>query len=289
MRFRESTLGRAIHWLPGGGQILELGRKTVGVYYRLRAREKRRQESLAVKRNSRQAFRRTGIEYRPLLGSWKLYRDGELDAWFTARFPDGEEMKIHLTQERGYQDLDGMAHVALYEKFVSDILPRSGFRADNASRILDCACGSGYGSNYIQEKLGCPVIGVDLDGEVIRYAQKRYTPENPSLTYAQADITDLHLLESGSIRSIVSIETIEHLPDPERAVVEFRRILAPAGILFVSTPDASYRPGTLITKFHMREFSRAEFEGLLRHEFPSVEITNYRQDPDLYLLAVCRA
>lgn len=171
---------------------------------------------------------------------------------------------------------------------MAEILSRSGHHPDGADRILDCACGTGYGSNYVQQKLRCSVTGVDLSSDVIQYARKRYASSNPSLSYAQADATKLPFLESGSVLAIVSIETIEHVPDAEAALAEFRRVLKPGGILFVSTPDATGRPGTLRSEFHVREYSRAEYETLLKSRFQSVEITKYNDGYDDFLVATCR-
>jgi SAM-dependent methyltransferase len=40
--------------------------------------------------------------------------------------------------------------------------------------------------------------------------------------------------------AIVSLETLEHLQDPARAVAEFRRVLKPHGVLVGSVPTASF-------------------------------------------------
>jgi len=285
MRFRETTLGRTIHRLPGGEHLLGFGRKLVSPYWGLQSFKSKRRTMLTLKRNVREACSRTGIKYTPLWGFWPLYLEHPPEMWFTARFSDGEKLKIHLTYERGYQDIDGMAHLPLYNQFVSQILPRSGLHPTQSRRILDCACGSGYGSNFIQGELRCQVVGVDLDPEVVKYAEKRYAFNNSLLSYRQADATDLVFLDSGSFVAIVSIETIEHIPDDAKVVAEFRRILQPGGILFISTPNATLRPGTVISEFHVREYSRKEFEDLLTGKFDSVDIIEQAG----YLLATCRA
>ena len=285
MRFRETTLGRTIHRLPGGEHLLGIGRKLVSRYWPLQSLKSKRRRMLTLKRNVRDAYLRTRIKYTPLSGVWPLCLEYPPEMWFKARFPDGEKLNVHLTYERGYEDIDGMAHVPLYREFVSQILPRYGLYPGQTGRILDCACGSGYGSNFIQGELGCQVVGVDLDPEVVKYAEKRYTRNNPLLRYSQADATDLDFLETGSSLAIVSIETIEHIPDDAKVVAEFHRILQPGGILFISTPNATLRPGSMISEFHIREYSRKEFEDLLRGVFNSVDIIEQGD----YLLATCQA
>jgi hypothetical protein len=61
-----------------------------------------------------------------------------------------------------------------------------------------------------------------------------------------------------------------------KVVAEFHRILQPGGTLFMSTPFATLRPGTLTSEFHVREYSRGEFEDLLRRAFDTVEIVEQR-------------
>ena len=105
-------------------------------YWHLRTLKAKRETMLTYKRNVRDAYSKMGIKYTPTLGLWPPYIDHEPDMWFFAKYPNGESMKIHLTYERGYEDIDGMAHLPLYRQFASHILPDSAFipgRADGSS------------------------------------------------------------------------------------------------------------------------------------------------------------
>ena len=73
---------------------------------------------------------------------------------------------------------------------------------------------------------------------------------------------------------------IEHLPRPERFVAEARRVLKPDGVLVVSTPRAEEGHERPDNPFHEREFSRGEFEQLLRGSFGSVERLRAAPAPD---------
>ena len=74
-----------------------------------------------------------------------------------------------------------------------------------------------------QEELKCQVVGVDVDQEAVTYAKKQpcTSNNNPRLSYRHSDATDLAFLDNGSLLAIVSIETIEHIPDDAKAVAEF--------------------------------------------------------------------
>jgi 2-polyprenyl-3-methyl-5-hydroxy-6-metoxy-1,4-benzoquinol methylase len=283
MRFRETPVGRVVHRLPAGDLLLNAGGKAVGLVYRLRSLNEKRKRVATTKRNIQNAYKATGIEYRPVEGFGAFYHEGPLDVWFTAKFPDGEELRLHVTRERGYRDVSGLEHLPLYERFASELLTTV---PGGSGRILDCACGTGYGADFLQRELQCRVIGVDIEEEAIRYAQKRYAA--PSVAFQQGSATNLDFIPSGSLNAVVSIETIEHIPDDRVAIAEFRRVLDPNGVLLISTPDATQRPGTIISPFHEREYTRSEFQALLGGAFRSIEIRPHHNERDDLLLAICR-
>ena len=132
--------------------------------------------------------------------------------------------------------------------------------------VLDAACGEGYGSALLARG-ATKVIGIDIGAEAIAHAQSRYRA--PNLSYVVASVTDLPLAD-GAVDLIVSFETIEHLAAQRQMLAEFRRVLAPAGVLIISSPN---RPvynegGEVENAFHVRELDRAELKMLLDPGFP---------------------
>ena len=69
---------------------------------------------------------------------------------------------------------------------------------------------------------------------------------------------------------IVSFETLEHVQDAPAALAEFRRVLAPDGLLIASTPNAERY--MVDNEFHEREFTQQEFEQLLAPHFDEVRM-----------------
>lgn len=277
LEVRRTALGRALLRLPGGDPLVRAG----AVAYR--ATVKKVLEAYLTSREFQnrmnQAERELGISYRLVSGRFPLLLPSYYDLKMEAVFPSGEVLPIQLTVERGYEDIDGMTHIPLYERFASQIQSTT-----DKGLVLDCACGSGYGSAYLARWLKTPVLGIDLDPDVVSYARKRYISSVPGLSFRVGDAANLDFVPSGEARAIVSIETIEHVPDPDQALAHFSRVLQDDGVLCITSPDATDRPGTMFSPFHITEYTDQEFRSLLEQHFVEVDID--RQDN--YLVASCR-
>lgn len=138
-------------------------------------------------------------------------------------------------------------------------------------RVLDAACGEGYGS-AMMARVADRVTGIDLDEDTIAHAQQRYAG-SPRLDLRRGSVTQIDA-DDGSFDLIVSFETIEHLSDQDQMLDEFRRVLAPDGLLVISSPDReAYNAGAAQPNpFHVRELDRSEFMTLLGTRFPAVQL-----------------
>ncbi len=140
----------------------------------------------------------------------------------------------------------------------------------NGRRVLDAACGEGYGS-YVLSRHASSVVGVDIDPKAITHARQKYQATN--LTFEQADCTRLPLADD-SVDMVVSFETLEHLAEQDALLAEFRRVLVPDGVLLLSSPDKkTYSDETgYDNPFHVRELYRDELEALLQRHFPAFRL-----------------
>lgn len=132
-------------------------------------------------------------------------------------------------------------------------------------RVLDIACGEGYGASLLARP-AATVIGVDRDETAIAHARAAYRKENLEFiagTCAKIPCPD------ASVDLVVSFETIEHLDDHDGFLAEIRRVLAPSGVLVISSPNkAEYEAATGATnEYHRRELSHEEFRRLLERAF----------------------
>lgn len=156
-------------------------------------------------------------------------------------------------------------------------------------RVLDVACGEGYGS-YTLSEVAKSVMGVDISSEAVEHAQKTYQRDN--LRFKESTMTQLPVAD-GSIDAVVSFETIEHvdLESQCQFLQEVCRVLDDDGILCVSCPNepiASTRAFELWgykNPFHVKEHSISEFKALLESFFPSVQLLFQRTENAIILSA----
>ena len=131
-------------------------------------------------------------------------------------------------------------------------------------RVLDAACGEGYGTSLLASAGARSAVGVDLDESTIAHAAVRHA----GTEFVRGDVRQLPF-EEGAFDLVVSFETIEHVRDAGAVIDEFRRVLAGDGLLLASTPNKHRY--LVENEFHEREFFHEEFLELLRGRFPIVE------------------
>jgi len=154
-------------------------------------------------------------------------------------------------------------HLAVYEWIAA--------RARGA-RVLDLACGEGYGAAALARGGALSVVGVDANPEAYDHARLRYTA--PALTFERGLAETWG--EPGSFDVITFLQTIEHIHDPPALLRHLRSLLADGGAAFISTPNllTLAPPGAEKSDnpWHIREYRAHEFRELCESAFSSVEI-----------------
>ncbi|MCH8057196.1 MAG: methyltransferase domain-containing protein [Proteobacteria bacterium] len=137
----------------------------------------------------------------------------------------------------------------------------------SGKRVLDAACGEGYGSAHLA-RTAKTVVGVDVSPQAIAHARERYQADN--LEFQLANVCNLPF-EDGQFECIVSFETLEHLEDQSGLLKEFRRVLSPGGFALISSPNKAIYTDRHHTEneFHVRELYRDELDALLDEQFPA--------------------
>ena len=133
-------------------------------------------------------------------------------------------------------------------------------------RVLDAACGEGYGS-WLLAGSARSVTGIDIDRAAIAHAARRYGGRS-NLRYVPASCIGLPFADA-SFDLVVSFETIEHLAAQDAMLDEFRRVLAPAGVLIISSPnkDVYSVESEGENHFHVHELARPQLAAMLDARF----------------------
>ena len=138
-------------------------------------------------------------------------------------------------------------------------------------RVIDMACGEGYGSEVLSRTAGS-VVGVDANPDAHEHAALRYRREN--LRFERGVVETYG--DAGAFDAVVFLQTIEHVQDPKAVLEHFRSLLAPGGVAYVSTPNVLTLapPGAEKSgnPWHIREYRAAEFDALCRSAFDRIEL-----------------
>ena len=172
---------------------------------------------------------------------------------------------LPLTGERTLPDVPAenywfRRHLVVYEWIA---------RRTAGLRVVDMACGEGYGSATLASS-AASVVGVDANPEAHEHARLRY--RLPNLRFER----DLVETFAEQCDAVVFLQTIEHVEDPDSILAHFRSQLAPGGVAYVSTPNllTLAPPGAEKSDnpWHVREYRAAEFRALCERNFPRVEL-----------------
>ncbi len=104
-------------------------------------------------------------------------------------------------------------------------------------RILDAACGLGYGAPILRAHPDVAVTGVDCSEFAIAYARLHYTRPGSPDRFLRGDATRLDFAADATFDLVTSFETIEHVIDPAAFLTELARVLKPGGRLVLSVPN----------------------------------------------------
>lgn len=163
-------------------------------------------------------------------------------------------------------------------------------------RVLDIACGSGYGSELLctgNDGLD-EIVGIDISEESIEYAKEHYSYSNTSYYVDDALNRNLHRVY-GQFDTVISFETIEHFEGDKVFVENIHNLLKPGGKFIVSTPFGRGKGEPCTCPFHVYQYREEEFLEVLS-PFKSLEMYNQssevieipKADKKYYLMiAVC--
>jgi SAM-dependent methyltransferase len=164
---------------------------------------------------------------------------------------------VKITGERVVSPAGGFnptwqRHVAAYALAEPELGP---------GRVLDLGCGVGHSYHLLAPR---DTVGLDVDAGALA-GQDRETV-----------VADMRAVPFGdhSFASVLSVQSLEHVPDPERVLAEAARVLEPDGVAVFVTPNRLTlgRPDEIIDPYHHVEFAAPELQVLCERSFGSVAV-----------------
>jgi SAM-dependent methyltransferase len=183
--------------------------------------------------------------------------NGAMNASLEGTSDHGPGITAKVTGERvvtpaGGFNLSWQRHVAEYA-LSADLL--------GPGRLLDLGCGIGHSYHVLAPR---ETVGVDVEPAALA-GQERQT--------VVADMRELPFGDA-EFASVLSVHSLEHVPDPERVLAEALRVLEAGGQAVFVTPNRLTlgRPDEIIDPYHYVEFDHRELRIACERKFAEVTI-----------------
>jgi len=109
----------------------------------------------------------------------------------------------------------------------------------NGKRVLEIACGrGGFAMTLVRLAAQAPqLVAADFSSTAVHMGKTLADPSHAGAI--QWEVADAQALchPDASFDTVISCETVEHLPQPAVAIAQFARVLRPGGRLLLTTPN----------------------------------------------------
>ena len=128
-------------------------------------------------------------------------------------------------------------------------------RVSQGTRVLEIGCGGGGLLRMLRER-GARAVGVDTLSVALNLVRERLDTDKPLIRVGEDGALPFR---DAAFDAIVGQHVVEHLPDADAALREWKRLLKPNGRLALATPNARYPdPAHFADADHARIFSPRE-------------------------------
>ncbi|MCG9125040.1 bifunctional 2-polyprenyl-6-hydroxyphenol methylase/3-demethylubiquinol 3-O-methyltransferase UbiG [Laribacter hongkongensis] len=102
------------------------------------------------------------------------------------------------------------------------------------TRVIDVGCGGGILSEALA-RAGASVTGIDLAKKSLKVAQLHALDQGLSIDYRCIAVEVLAAEVPASFDSVICMELLEHVPDPQSIISACAALVRPGGYVFLST------------------------------------------------------
>ena len=143
-------------------------------------------------------------------------------------------------------------------------------------RVLDVACGEGYGAYALLQLGAAAVDGVDNSQQAITNAAALFTKRGIQFHLHDAETVD-ELFPQTQFDVIVCLETIEHLRDPERFLRAVKKVAKDDAVIIVTCPNDHWYYATedQSNPFHVKKYSFEAFRELATGVLGNTSVWGY--------------
>lgn len=174
---------------------------------------------------------------------------------------DYEHLYHTFERDQAYQWWFASHHHAL--SILLSSIPRS-------APLVELGCSGGNILAQLQSAGFTNVLGIDKSPDAIAACKERGLT---NVKKAQAEAVGL---PSKSIKVIIAIDLLEHIPDEATALQEWRRILEPGGFLILFVPAFMLLWSAHdVDNHHIRRYRRKELTTLLKNHGFTIEQSSY--------------
>ena len=155
-----------------------------------------------------------------------------------------------LSMDEKFSSLEASIHLARYNMALQFC---------SGKKVLDVACGEGYGSFLISNANSAEVVGVDVDKKSIEKAKKNF--KNSNLKYMVSDAINLSQIQDNYFDVVISYETFEHVKNVDLFLKEVSRVSKNDAIIMITCPnDYFYYEDNESNPFHFAKYHFNEFK-----------------------------